>query len=334
MSVRQYAEITRRLLIMKQTIKQHPKIVAGSIIALIGILLLNDQVIQFLWQYFVGPVVADAQNTAEATYMGISAQPGYNYYNTAAYAILAGLSIFGLERLLQHFEIGTDDTFVLALIPFILLGGLTRTMADAMIISYPFNIILITPLIYFVIFGLALLSIDGSLRLAERYEYSYHYYLAGIGSLFCLGAVSTLLNYIVQNGASEYTAHLLLIPIGVIGIGLAFQYGLAPFRPDSFLASTVGSVAVGAHGLDGASTAIGTTYLNYSEKHIVSEAVIDLAGTPFAFTALKLLFILTVLTVVEQETDDRRFTLLVLLGIIAVGMGPGLRNITRAILGV
>lgn len=319
---------------MQETIKDYPRATTGIGLIILGAILLNDQALQFIWQYFLGPVVADARNITEATYMGVTAEPGYNYINTAAYALLAGLSIFGLERLLDHFDIGTEDTFILALTPFILLGGLTRTMADATIVPYPYNIALITPIIYFLIFAFALGAILVSLNLQKRYSYTYHYYLAGIGTIAVLVALGAIGQYGWQHGISTYTPHLLIIPAAVIIIGLLVQVGLAQFRPDSFLASRVGSVAIGAHGLDGASTAVGITYLSYSEKHIISNAIIETAGTPYAFTALKLLFILTVLTVVKQETDDRRFTLLVLLGIIAVGMGPGLRNITRAIIGV
>lgn len=319
---------------IQEHIQDHPRAITGVILIAVGLVLSSDQALQFIWKHFAGPVVADARNVADVTYMGVSAAPGYNSINTTVYAVMAGLAVFGLERLIKRLDIGTDERFVLALTPFIVLGGLTRTMTDAGIIPYPVNIAFITPLIYFLIFAITIFSLLGSLKLAERYGRSYYQYLAGIGTVLCICAIVTLGQYIWTHGASAYTGHLIIIPLFIITIGLTIQFGLAQWRPETFLASPVGAIAVTAHSLDGASTAVGMTWLNYAEKHVVADFVIQTFGTPFAFTALKMVFILGVLGLITKETEDRRFTLLVMLGIIAVALGPGIRNITRAILGV
>ncbi len=114
----------------------------------------------FLWKYFWGPIVADAEGEQVN---GISA--GYNLVNTITYGIILVISFFGIIELIKHFEIDIDKTFVrspfswVILLYWITLGGSLRSLEDAGLFNPPFDKLMITPMIYFLLGFLAILLI-------------------------------------------------------------------------------------------------------------------------------------------------------------------------------
>ena len=135
---------------------------------------------------------------------------------------------------------------------------------------------------------------------------------------------------------------------GILPVGITETEYLASTSPEKDLmekhrkaaifASPVVFFAVAGQILDGIATAIGIKYLPYSEKHILSDKVIDLfGGNPFGFTLIKIGLagiILYFFTIANFEHRQRHLRLLVGLAMLVVGMAPGLRNVGRAVIGV
>ncbi len=112
----------------------------------------------FLWRYFWGPVVADAEGDPVD---GVSA--GYNVVNTVTYGIILVVSFFGTFELIEHFEVNIDRSFVYSLLPWIILGGSLRSLEDAGLFADPLDKLMITPMIYLVIgFSAILLMLLGA----------------------------------------------------------------------------------------------------------------------------------------------------------------------------
>lgn len=97
----------------------------------------------FIWRYFWGPVVADAEGT---TVNGISS--GYNVVNTVTYGLILVISFFGILELIEYFEVKINRIFVYTLIPWVLLGGSLRSLEDVGLFAHPLDKIMITPMIY------------------------------------------------------------------------------------------------------------------------------------------------------------------------------------------
>lgn len=56
---------------------------------------------------------------------------GYTPVNTITWAIILGLSIFWVVKLLDKINVKIDDGFVLAVVPFIIFGSSLRVVEDA-----------------------------------------------------------------------------------------------------------------------------------------------------------------------------------------------------------
>ncbi len=100
----------------------------------------------FLWKYFWGPVVADAE---DKTIGEISA--GYNVINTVTYGVTLIVSFFGIFELIDYLEITIDKKFVYSLLPWIILGGSLRSLEDVGLFKGILIKLMISPSIYFVL---------------------------------------------------------------------------------------------------------------------------------------------------------------------------------------
>ena len=98
---------------------------------------------QFIWKYYWGPVAADAE---DRTIGGIT--EGYNMVSTLTYGIILAAAIFVIYRLIIVLGIELDKWFFLAVIPFILFGGIARALEDAMLFTEPTIYLFIAPNIY------------------------------------------------------------------------------------------------------------------------------------------------------------------------------------------
>jgi len=116
---------------------------------------------QFVWRYFWGPVVADAE---DRTVGGIT--EGYNIVSTLSYGIILAGAILVIYRLIVVLNIEMNKWFFLAVIPYILFGGFARALEDAILFKVPGTYIFISPVIYvftgLVTVGLMVISHFGS----------------------------------------------------------------------------------------------------------------------------------------------------------------------------
>ncbi len=95
--------------------------------------------------------------------------------------------------------------------------------------------------------------------------------------------------------------------------------------------------------LDGAATYWGIDQFGYQEKHVLTGFFIDQAGTAVVMFPVKLVFVTFVLYLMDvtyrddlKDADGRPGTLvgLLKLTVLAVGMGPGTRDMLRLVMGV
>lgn len=122
---------------------------------------------RFVWQYLWGPIVADAQGAPAVSDRGVIAYPGYTAVSYVVYGPTLGLAIFGLMDMLRRLRFDVDATFVLALSPMIVFGGMLRVMEDTRLFEAPAQYLFISPVIYFT---LAFFAVGGLLLgvLGER----------------------------------------------------------------------------------------------------------------------------------------------------------------------
>ncbi len=202
---------------------------------LIGSLLMPDLFWDgFLWRYFWGPVVADAEGR---DVNGISA--GYNPINTTVYGLGLVVAFFGVYELIRHFDLKIDRNFVYSLLPWVILGGSLRSLEDAGLFKDPIDKFMITPLIYFVlgISAISLLIVGSWLSKIDLKENKKR-----VSRLLLLLPIPTV--YLFTANILEYYNILFLLVI-LCGISLCFFLAPRFFHSyEKYLLFSYGSVTL------------------------------------------------------------------------------------------
>jgi uncharacterized membrane protein len=270
----------------------------------------------FVNEYYINPVIYDT---------------GYNPVNTVTWAIILGLSLFGVVKLLNKLNLTVDEVFIFAVSPYIFVGGSLRVVEDAGIVAAPFKYLLITPLIYFFIFFVCVGTLALSVGLQRAARINYYWPFATVGVAW--GVLNVWLLYV--NATSFNGAIFALILAVGTAIGVLI-YAIARFLDFALLKDRVNAYVLGGQMLDATATSFGLTFLPYAEKHVLPNFLIEATGTAFVMYPLKLIVTIPVLFIIDQylKTESKNLTGLVKLAILTVGLAPAIRDTLRMTLGV
>lgn len=275
----------------------------------------------FLNHYYINPIL-------EGT--------GYNPVNTLTYGILLVISIYILYKLLEKLEIKINRNFFLSIFPFIALGGLLRALEDLFEVSgmwkdllgYPFivkssegvvkNILLITPFIYLLVFGFALISLLVSIWLSRKTEIEYYKILSLIG----IASIVIFLPFL-----------RIRFPLGLLEIFILTGsiFGIFYLFHKLGVISLNNSIVVSSHGFDASSTFISLSTFPYFEQHFLPSFLISRFGAWVMFP-LKILVVLIILIWIDREVKEENFANWLKLVIFTLGFAPGLRDALRLIM--
>lgn len=280
-----------------------------------------DQVLQFINTYYLEPIKGDE---------------GYNPINTFTWAIILGICIFGVFKLLEKLEVKITPRFIASVVPFVLAGSTLRVFEDspAGIVHAPWSYLLITPNIYFLVFAITIICLWISIRLQRAgLVKDYHVCFAGLGLLWFLINLTVLLYF-----QSIIAPH---VPIFVIGAGTGLTYIfylVARHFKSSIFTDPLNLSILMVHFMDASSTFIGVDTMGYYEKHVLPSYLIELTGTALVMYPLKLIIFLGVIYVLDTqfENDERsqNLKMLIKLVIIVLGLSPATRNTIRMMLGI
>jgi uncharacterized membrane protein len=299
---------------------------------------------------------------------GIAVTPGYTTVSTISYAVVLVFMLVGVLLLLQRLEVRMTPRFYVALVPFMLLGGALRVVEDTnvaflraeagMLLPYPPVALIISPFIYFVMFALTLATLVVAITLARRGVLeAYETFVGGVGSVALVGTVGWLLYISATTEIVEFFPSIAIITLGgatlVAGLFWWASQRYAKFVNDG--TGYLGILVVWGHTVDGIANvvsldwtgAIGTG-VTYSSKHVVNEATVrvtarlqpawlsEAIGTAWPFLFIKIAAAVFVVWVFNDEIfeESPRYAYLLLIAILAVGLGPGTRDMLRATLAI
>lgn len=361
-------------------------LVGGAVVVLVlGSVLLPDVVYaQFIWQYFWGPVYADAHGAqcvawangaqqlgatwnACAQYAGPVAHPGYTVVSEIGYAVTLIALLSGVVFLLDRLDVGESFGLLWAVSPFLFFGGALRVVEDAdnalrgtsaVGIEYPLNVLFISPIIYFTVFAVTLVALVASVWLARRAVIERYEHGVVVSGAVLLGLCLLYLTVLaVQTERVEFHPVFTVLTVGVsVACTAAIWWLTERFWP-AVNAGTgyVGAFAVFAHAVDGVANVVALDWgqelglaSDLYPKHPVNQFVVDVAGRlqpawlthyigdAWPFLGIKLVAAVLVVWLFNDEMleDSPRFTVLLVVAIVAVGLGPGTRDMLRATFGV
>ena len=278
-----------------------------------------DKVTRFINEYYIDPILYDS---------------GYNIVNTITWAILLGICIFGVVKLLKKMDIDIDDRFTVSVIPFILAGSSLRVIEDTGILEPPASYLFITPNIYFVVFAVTVFFLVISKWIVKlKGTGNYRKNFAGFGIAWFL--LNLLILLYLEDLALPW------VPVFVIGAASIIVY-LTKLLLDhiglDLLQSKINMAILWVHLMDASSTIAGIDFLGYYEKHVVPSYLIELTGTAFVMYPLKLFIFVPVLYILDNhfDKDEESQTLVTFLKlvIIVLGLSPACRNTIRMTFGV
>ena len=339
----------------------------------------------FIWQYFWGPVAADAKGESCLVYLRedghvvtgseaprgctnldsvFVAEPGYTVLSTLGYILILVFMLAGVYLLLNRFDLSPIDQFLYALVPFMLFGGALRTVEDSFVaaqragevpaIEFPASALLISPFIYFTVFAIALGAFLGSKWLAHTGRTETYTYPLGVMGTVVLGITFVYLLFLslVNDWATLYPSILLV----TLGLATALSWGayvaVDRYKP-SFNAGTrlVGLVVIWGHAVDGVANVLANDWTHlwhgadYGAKHPFNQFIMDTTnaiqggdsiagiyvGDAWPFAIVKIVVPVLILAVFDKQfvEENPRYAIMLLGAIIAVGLGPGTRDMLR-----
>lgn len=260
----------------------------------------------FFEEYFIDPITTGS---------------GYNIYNTVTYAILLIVAAFIVYRLMKKMNIKIDRDFFIGIMPFIAMGGITRALEDAGVLPRPY---FVTPLIYVIIFFVAF----GSL-IASKMQKKFRYH----STWFAIGAViDVILLGLVALKFSNPAGLALMLGITAawaIVFALVYKFKL---KRDFFTKENIFIIMI--HMFDATTTFVSIQFYPYVEQHVLPNFLIGYFG-PAVMFPLKLGVVSLVLYALDKElkTEPEKRTFLKIV-VTILGMGPGVRNFLRLVMGV
>ena len=258
----------------------------------------------FFWKYFWGPVIADALNHPIGT-----VHEGYNLVNTIMYAIIALIAIYLTYLLIKKLEIKIDRYFVYSLLVFSFVGATWRVMEDLMLIPMPWTVLFITPLIYVVLYAIAIVPL-------VIFKDSKIMGYVGLGILIPSLAI-VLFRQIVHPWM------LLVIPSIAFVVSIPI-YLFKPFRRIENFFILFG------HMVDSFATYFSITIFGYGEKHVLTSKILKFS--PISYIFIKYLVVLSVIYLLKDYKDEPRIYIISILAML--GLATGFRDTLRLALGV
>ncbi|MFP4116581.1 MAG: DUF63 family protein [Candidatus Aenigmatarchaeota archaeon] len=249
----------------------------------------------------------------EEIYASYFAGSGYTTVETVAYALLLVVAIYLIHRFfLKKIRTDIDKSFVLAMVPYLLLGGILRSLGqgDAEIFTgFWFN----TPGIHLLIAAYTVPTVLLSQYLEDRYSISYVKWMwifGGIPFLACLFSAANI-------GFPNYMVFVYVL--GIAGALSAVLYVVTKLCPEYL--TRINHHILSGHLMDGTSTFIAITVFGYTEKHVLPDILIDATGA-WVMIPLKIAVVWPVLYLLDDVVED--VELLNWLKIVVLGLGLSL----------
>jgi len=272
-------------------------------------------------------------------------EPGYDLVNTITYGIILALFVLLITWIIRKFKLEIDFKFALSLIPFIFFGATTRALVDAGFFTgyspeaalTPFMPVywFVSPGIYITMFIIASAALLSS-PVIQKYSGIKYYWI-----MFSLGLLPALHNllFIISRFSDmdiflKFCAVFAASLASIFIINLIFEKLKKIKDLNLSLNFEKNYLILASHFFDASTTYAGITFRQYSEKHVVPDFLISQAGTAAVMFPLKFLIVILIIYFLDRYVEDKNTRRFIKIVILIIGIGPGLRNLARMVMGV
>lgn len=260
----------------------------------------------------------------------------YNVVDTLTYAVILLVSVYLVQKWLVARGTPVDRDFVLSTIPFVIFGGLLRVVEDTGLITSDLRFLMITPLIFFSVFFVAVIALLAGTYFQERgWIHNYRSIYAGAGIFCALLCSAILVAYGLTQGRISPSV-LVLIPALAGASSIAFWALLRYGFGWTFVSDTLYRLLIFGHMLDASATGYGIDLheIPYREVHVVGSTLISITGSGFSMYLLKIGVLIPAVYLLERYRTEEEGGLyhIVILVMILLGLAPGIRDMVRMIL--
>jgi uncharacterized membrane protein len=251
---------------------------------------------------------------------------GYTVFNTVVYTLILAIFVVAIIKMFKKLDIDPISIFY-AIIPFIFLGSSTRALVDNGF--YPKTVFLITPGLYILVGLITIASFLLSIYLFNKMEIDYRYTLFFLGIIF---SVPNIILFSKLNFTAIIYVLITWIIASLIFMAIAFLVLYVKNKNshntiDKILEHKINFSIVLAHLFDASTTYVAVEYFNYSEQHVLPNALNQLFDTYLTLFPMKIIVIVAVLYIIDQYFEDQTIKNLLKLTVFVLGLAPGLRNI-------
>ena len=257
---------------------------------------------------------------------------GYTVFNTVVYTLILAIFVLAIIKMFKKLEID-PISIIYSIIPFIFLGSSTRALVDNGF--YPKTVFLITPGLYILVGSITIASFLFSIYLFNKMEIDYRHTLFFLGIIF---SVPNIILFSKLNFISIFYVLITWIIASLIFMAIAFlvlyvKNNNSHNAIEKIVKHKINFSIVLAHLFDASTTYVAVEYFNYTEQHVLPNALNQLFDTYLTLFPMKIIVIVAVLYIIDQYFEDQTIKNLLKLTVFVLGLAPGLRNILTMALG-
>jgi len=280
----------------------------------------------FKSQFLNLTIVFDLYNFIRKYYINsIIYKSGYNPVNTATWLILLLISVILIYKFIRK-RVKIDRKFVLSTLCYIIFGSFLRITEDSGIVKPPFSYLLMSPMIFFLVFALAFPLLLLSLKILKDNYWKLYSAIPAIGTLLIFLVLLCKLKPV-----NWWVAPLSFI---LAFASLCAYIILVNFLPKlNSMAEFLNKLAFFSGMLDAWASFIALSYFSYSEIHVIPRILVSMLG-PYVLPIVKAVVFFFAIYVINKAVSDEHEANFLKLILIVFGLGPGLRNCLRVSFGV